>query len=179
MSLSYHFSVAVLVAGMLTGQPSGAGAWSLGGEGSGDAGWVLDNAGAKHFTIGIWGFPDYTFSRTDAEPAANDSIYPAQTAPFNTVVMQAGYQKDYMRGQGTTFMAGLTTFRWFLTEQGYHGSVPLASGQFPASTIGFERMHGIRDHIPLNRRRRSRPPWSSGYGGCGRLSRLGWRSGPS
>ncbi|MFC1650496.1 hypothetical protein ACFL2X_02900 [Candidatus Latescibacterota bacterium] len=123
--------------------------WSFGESGTDSAGWVLDDSGNQFFAIGLWCVPGYTFSRDSDEPEGNDSIYGNITAPFNTVVMQAGYLKSYMNTGDVIFMSGLSTLKWMLSSEGYSGDTFLAPDSLPTtgSTIHFDRMKSIRENL--------------------------------
>lgn len=134
---------------LCTAFPSFASAWSLGTAGTENEGWVLDSDGERYFALGLWGIPGYTFVRNGEEPAGNDSLFIRKTSPFNLLVIQSGYQKQYMKTPGTAFFSGVSTVRYFLKRKGYSGDVPLAGDSNPSydNLLHYQRMRSIRENI--------------------------------
>ena len=122
--------------------------WSIGKADSYNKGWALINNNEKIFAIGLWGIPHYTFTKKDTEPKNNGTLFTTETENFNLIHIQKDFQKPYMQSTGKIVSTGLTTFRWYLSENGYTGNIDLYTDDDPSndSILNYERMKSIREN---------------------------------
>ncbi len=122
--------------------------WTIGEDSSDNEGWALINNNKKFFAIGLWGIPQYTFSKKDSEPERNETLFITETENFNLIHVQKDFQKPYMQSTGKIVSTGLTAFRWFLSESGYIGSLNLYTDNDPLndSILNYNRMKSIREN---------------------------------